>query len=155
MKRQPTRLLLALLLLAAVLLNPGQLLHAAEPPVFFSEIGAIEAGLSEITGLPFTRVVPYGVLNKDQLRVFLDQRMKKALKPSDVRAEELTLKMLGLIPNDFDLRQNTVDLLTEQAAAFYDYNKKKLFITESSPADSQEPVLAHELAHALADQDYN
>jgi len=43
--------------------------------------------------------------------------------------------MLGLIPSDFDLRQNTVDLLTEQAAAFYDYNKKKLFVLEGAGAD--------------------
>ena len=44
---------------------------------------------------------------------------------------------------------------TEQAAAFYDYDKKKLFITESTATDSQEPVLAHELSHALADQNFN
>ena len=52
------------------------------------------------------------------------------MKPEDVRAEELTLKMLGLVPADFDLRKNTLDLLTEQAAAFYDYNQKKLFVLE-------------------------
>src|SRR5208337_5695566 len=49
----------------------------------------------------------------------------------------------------------TVDLLTEQAAAFYDYDRKKLFITESTPSENQEPVLAHELSHALADQSFN
>jgi hypothetical protein len=150
MKRQPTRLLLAPLLLAA------GLLHATEPPAFFSEIGAIEAGLSSITGLPFTRVVPYGVLNKEQLRVFLEERIKKALKPADLHAEELTLKMLGLIPDGFDLRQNTVDLLTEQAAAFYDYNKKKLFVLEGSSGGIEErTALIHELAHALADQHFH
>jgi len=150
MKHRLARRLLTFLLLTALLLP------AADAPAFFSEIGTIEAGLSEITGLPFTRVVPYGVLNKDQLRVFLDQRMKKALKPSDVRAEELTLKMLGLIPKDFDLRQNTVDLLTEQAAAFYDYNKKKLFVLEGASAGIEErTALIHELAHALADQHFH
>jgi hypothetical protein len=72
-----------------------------------------------------------------------------------VRAEELTLKKFGLIPQDFDLAKNEVDLLTEQAAAFYDYDKKKLFITDSTSTESQAPVLAHELSHALADQNYN
>ena len=96
---------------------------------------------------------PYGVLNKDQLRAFLEQRIQKTLKPDDIRAEELTLKMLGLIPSDFDLRQNTVDLLTEQAAAFYDYNKKRLFILDSTKDDEEAHLaLVHELAHALADQ---
>ena len=59
------------------------------------------------------------------------------------------------MPADFDLAKSTVDLLTEQAAAFYDYDRKKLFITDSTPSDTQEPVLAHELSHALADQNFN
>jgi len=139
--------LLACLLLTALLLG------AAEWPLF-SEIGTIEQGLSEITGLPFTRHVPYALINKQQLRRYLEDRIKE-IKPADIRAEELTLKLLGLIPPDFDLRQNTVDLLTEQAAAFYDYNKRKLFVLEGSDAGSEERmVLVHELAHALADQHF-
>jgi len=150
MKRQPARSSLLLILLGVALLD------AADPPPFFSEIGTIEAGLSSITGLRFKRPVPYGVLDKEQLRVFLEERIKKALKPADLRAEELTLKMLGLIPSDFDLRQNTVDLLTEQAAAFYDYNKKKLFVLEGSSGGIEErTALVHELAHALADQHFH
>jgi hypothetical protein len=81
--------------------------------------------------------------------------MKDAASPEEIRAEELTLKKFGFVPPDFDLAKSTVDLLTEQAAAFYDYNKKKLFITDSTPSDTQEPVLAHELSHALADQNFN
>ncbi len=73
-----------------------------------------------------------------------------------MRGEEITLKLLGLVPEDFDLRKNTLDLLTEQAAAFYDYNKKKLFILDDGggPGADQEIALVHELAHALADQHF-
>jgi hypothetical protein len=140
-----------LVLLAALLLRA-----AADERPLFSEIGAMEESLSQITGLRFVHEVPYGVINKDQLRRFLEERIKKAIKPADLRAEELTLKMLGLIPQDFDLRQNTVELLTEQAAAFYDYNKKRLFILEGSGAGPDERIaLVHELAHALADQHFH
>ncbi|HWY49343.1 MAG TPA: hypothetical protein VNX70_18290 [Bryobacteraceae bacterium] len=139
--------------LIACSLLTALLLGAAEWPLF-SEIGTIEQGLSEITGLRFTRHVPYALINKQQLRRYLEDRIKE-IKPADIRAEELTLKLLGLIPPDFDLRQNTVDLLTEQAAAFYDYNKRKLFVLEGSDAGSEERmVLVHELAHALADQHF-
>lgn len=132
------------------------LLRAADERPLFSEIGAMEQSLTEITGLRFLHEVPYGVLNKDQLRRYLEERIKSAIKPADLRAEELTLKMLGLIPQDFDLRQSTVDLLTEQAAAFYDYNKKRLFILEGSGAGTDERIaLVHELAHALADQHFH
>ncbi len=155
MKHQPS------LRLPLLLLGIAALLQAADSPHIFSEIGTIQAGLSSITGLRFTHNVPYGILTKDQLRAFLEERIKKALRPADLRAEELTLKMLGLIPPDFDLRQNTVDLLTEQAAAFYDYNKKKLFVLagstgeESAGGVEERTALVHELAHALADQHFH
>src|SRR5262249_38289274 len=82
-------------------------------------------------------------------------RVKEVATPEELRAEELTLKKFGLVPPDYNLAESTVELLTEQAAAFYDYDKKKLFITETTSADTQEPVLAHELSHAIADQNFN
>src|SRR5690242_20184811 len=99
--------------------------------------------------------VPCDFITKDKINEFLKKRVKEVAKPEDIRAEELTLKKFGLVPPEFDLAKNTVDLLTEQAAAFYDYDKKKLFITESTPSDTQDPVLAHELSHALADQSFH
>jgi len=111
--------------------------------------------LTQITGMKLRHPVPCDYITKEKVNAFLKQRMKDTAKPEEVRAEELTLKKFGFVPQDYDLAKSTVDLLTEQAAAFYDYNKKKLFITESTPSDTQEPVLAHELSHALADQNFN
>ena len=120
----------------------------------FADIGQIESDLSSITGLAFTRKVPYAIIDRSQLRQFLEDRMKQSIKPEDIRADELTLKMLGLLPQDFDLRKSTVDLLTEQAAAFYDYHKKKLFILDNNGGAEAKFALVHELAHALADQHF-
>ncbi len=140
--------------MAAALAGPGWA-GTLPNPELFSSIGKIEAGLSDITGLPFKRPVPYGVMTKDELRRYLEKRLRQTSKPSDFHAEELVLKLLGLVPEEFDLRQNTIDLLTEQAAAFYDYNKKKLFILEGSGKGAEEQVaLIHELAHAMADQHF-
>ncbi len=111
--------------------------------------------LTQISGMKLHHPVPCDYITKEKINAFLNQRMKDTARPEDIRAEELTLKKFGFVPQDFDLAKNTVDLLTEQAAAFYDYHKKKLFITDSTPSDTQEPVLAHELSHALADQNFN
>jgi hypothetical protein len=111
--------------------------------------------LSEITGLAEKHAVPYGRMTKPQLRRFLSKRMKKTLKPEEIRADELSLKMFGLVPQAFDLKKSTIDLLTEQAAAFYDYDEKKLFILEDASADAESTTLAHELSHALADQHFD
>ena len=99
--------------------------------------------------------VPCDFITKEKIKEFLNKRIKDVAKPEDLRAEELTLKKFGLVPPDFDLAKNTVELLTEQAAAFYDYDRKKLFITDTTSSETQEPVLAHEIAHAIADQNFN
>ncbi len=119
------------------------------------EANEIARQLTVISGLELRHPVPCDFISKDEIHSFLKKRVKDVASPEEIRAEELSLKMFGLVPQDFDLEQNTVDLLTEQAAAFYDYNKKKLFITETTPDENQEPVLAHELAHALADQTFH
>jgi hypothetical protein len=111
--------------------------------------------LTQISGMKLRHPVPCDYITKEKINAFLKDRMKDTARPEEIRAEELALKKFGFVPQDFDLAKSTVDLLTEQAAAFYDYNRKKLFITESTPSDTQEPVLAHELSHALADQNFN
>ncbi len=120
-----------------------------------AQIDGIAQTLTKISGMPLKHPVPCAYISKEEINQFLSKRVKDVAKPEEIRAEEMTLKKFGLVPQDFDLAKNTVDLLTEQAAAFYDYDKKKLFITDSTPSDTQEPVLAHELAHAIADQSYN
>jgi len=119
------------------------------------QVPAIAHTLTEITGFPLKHPVPCEFISKDDVNSFLKKRVKEVASPEEVRAEELTLKKFGLVPQDFDLAKSTVDLLTEQAAAFYDFDRKKLFITETTSGESQEPVLAHELSHALADQSFN
>ena len=120
-----------------------------------AQIPPLAAQLTKLSGMPLRHPVPCDFISKEKIKEFLQKRIKEVAKPEDLRAEELTLKKFGLVPQDFNLAQNTVELLTEQAAAFYDYDKKKLFITETTSNDSQEPVLSHEIAHAIADQNYN
>ena len=120
-----------------------------------AQANSIARELTQISGMPLRREVPCDFITKEKINDFLKKRVKEVANPEEVRAEELTLKKFGLVPADFDLAKSTVDLLTEQAAAFYDYDKKKLFITDTTPSDTQAPVLAHELSHALADQNFN
>ena len=142
---------MAALLLAAAALGSGE----SRPRELCGEVPAISRELAAITGLGWKRPVPCDFITKDQVNEFLKKRVKEVATPQEIRAEELTLKKFGLAPQDFDLASSTIDLLTEQAAAFYDYNKKRLFITESTASETEQPVLAHELAHALADQNFN
>ncbi len=121
----------------------------------FGQIDGIVLDLSRITGWKASKKVPAAVMGKDQFRVFVEKRMKEVTSPEEMHVQETALKMFGLVPRDFDMAQSTLDLVSEQTAAFYDYNKKRLYILESAADDKEgEIALVHELAHALADQNY-
>jgi len=121
----------------------------------FEEIGRDLKELTEITDLKMHHTVPFDLITKDQVNQFLKDRVKDVATPEEIRIEELALKKFGFVPQDFDLKKTTIDLLTEQAAAFYDYHKKKLYITDWAPQDMRQAALIHELAHALADQNFH
>ncbi len=137
------------------LLLCGLNLFAAEPAPGAGEIDVILRELSAMTGFPVRKSVESTVVTKANVNEFLKQRMKEAVKPKELRAEELTLKAFGLVPTDFDLASSTVELLTEQAAAYYDFRRKRLFLTDWGTSSMGDAALVHELAHALADQSFN
>ncbi len=141
-----------LLLMAAC---AALLYAAASRPAVFADVDQILAGLSRITGLKIHKKVPSAMITRDEVNQYLKQRVKEEVKPQELRAEELALKKFGLVPPDYDLVKSTIDLLTEQAAAFYDFKKKQLFVADWASPAMQDVALVHELAHALADQNFN
>ena len=126
-----------------------------ESRAVFAEIDRTVRELADISALKLHKPVASDLISKDKVNEFLKKKVKEVSTPEEIRAEELTLKKFGLVPQDFDLAKTTVDVLTEQAAAFYDYHAKKLYITDWTPSATRETALAHELAHALADQNFN
>lgn len=114
------------------------------------------AEIARITGLEVKRDVPLAAITRQDWKQWVDDEVRRTVKPEEIRADEITLRLLGLIPKDFDLRKTTVDLLGEQAAALYDHRRKKmLFVEGAAPGLLQEAVLVHELSHAVADQHFD
>jgi hypothetical protein len=126
-----------------------------QPPAPLAEVDRIAADLGAISGLKPLHKIECSAITKEGVKRFLEQQVKENVKPEEIRVEETTLKKLGFVPQDFDLKSSTIELLTEQAAAFYDYRKKKLFIIDSGADIVQHSALVHEVAHALADQHFH
>jgi hypothetical protein len=128
---------------------------AQQRTALFGEVDGIVKTLSEITGWQVRRKVPSEIVTRQSFRKSVEDHTKGRSAEKEIHAEELALKMFGLVPQDFSLARETVDLLDEQAAAYYDYKKKRLFILDSTPAGAEQRMaLVHELAHALADQQH-
>ena len=99
---------------------------AAQTP--FEGVDSAVAELSRDYGWKPLKKVQCDTMDRVALKRYLEQKVKEEVKPEEIRAEEVALKKLGLAPQEFDLARTMVDLLTEQAAAFYDFKKKRLFV---------------------------
>jgi hypothetical protein len=95
------------------------------------------------------------VRNRQQIRTAVLALAQDALSPAEWEAERKAMVQWGLLAPDFRLKEFVLDLLTEQAAGYYDPKQQTFFIADWLPHFVQKPVMAHELVHALQDQYYN
>jgi hypothetical protein len=109
---------------------------------------------SKHSGLPVKKEVKKRLTSRDEVVAYLTKHMKDE-DVKRLQRSELVLKKFGLLPRDFDLEKLMVSLLREQIAGYYDPKTKTVNLLDWVPVDQQEPVMAHELTHALQDQTIN
>jgi hypothetical protein len=109
---------------------------------------------SKHTGLPIKKDVKRRLTSRDEVVSYLTKHMKDE-DVKRLQRSELVLKKFGLLPRDFDLEKLLVSLLREQVAGYYDPKTKTVNLLDWVPIEQQEPVMAHELTHALQDQTIN
>jgi hypothetical protein len=123
-----------------------------EADELFHSVDEIMTFDSKQTGLPIKKQVKRRLTSRNEVEAYLTKHMKD----DDVKRlqrSELVLKKFGLLPRDFDLEKLLVELLREQIAGYYDPKTKTVNLLDWVPLEEQEPVLAHELTHALQDQE--
>ncbi len=146
---------------AAPAQNPPPQAPAAEKPEvkitprqaeeLFHSVDEILAFDSKQTGLPIKKPVKRRLTSRDEVEAYLTKHMKDE-DVKRLQRSELVLKKFGLLPRDFDLEKLLVALLREQVAGYYDPKTKTVNLLDWVPMEEQEPVMAHELTHALQDQ---
>ncbi len=122
-----------------------------EAEALFHSVDEILAFDSQHTGLPIKREVKRRLTSRDEVVAYLTKHMKDE-DVKRLQRSELVLKKFGLLPRDFELEKLLVALLREQVAGYYDPKTKTVNLLDWVPMEEQEPVMAHELTHALQDQ---
>lgn len=125
--------------------SPASLQSLVGP--FFTELAAIR-GLSSPGPPP-----PVVIRSRSETRQYVEQEINRKYPPAQVEAERKAMVAWGLIPPDFDLRGFFLDLLVEQAAAYYDPVGKAMILADWLTPEQQQAALLHELAHALQDRE--
>lgn len=150
--------LLMLVLSGAVVLTPGAAV-AGDHDALLKKADAIAAKVATLRGLAQKRPIKRGVMQKDQIRARLLERIDQEYSATELAAEELVMKRLGLLPADADYKQLVIELLTNQIAGFYDPADRQLYIAgwqESGiAAMGADMLMAHEIVHALQDQHFD
>ena len=116
------------------------------------QVDALLQQAGQITGLSVRHPVKSGIATKEQIQSYIQQHLKEDSTSQQLHAQEIALKEFGLLPADFELKAFLVKLLTEQAAAYYDHQRKQFYIADWTPMPVLRPAMIHELTHALQDQ---
>ncbi len=136
----------------------------------------MEKLLPQLRKIPFKSEVKRDVTKRKDMKALMLKEIDEDMTPAEFRSNELALKAFGLLPRDFDLRETLAQVYSEEVAAFYDPKTKTMHLieepkTEAKKApsflerlfgkkdafdkDENKTVIAHELTHALADQNYD
>ena len=110
---------------------------------------------SEIRQLSILRPVQSSAQSRAEIERMIMKNLNEETTPAQMHAAEVTLKKLGLAPQDFHYRALMVRLLTEQVAGYYDPKTGEFHLADWIDLDGQRPIMAHELTHALQDQHFN
>jgi hypothetical protein len=138
---------------------------------------AMEKLLPQLRKIPFKHEVKRDVTKRKDMKALILKEFDEDMTPEEFRTNELALKAFGLLPRKYDLREALAQVYSEEVAAFYDPKTKTMHLIEEPPVaearkptsflerlfgkkeafdkDENKTVIAHELTHALADQNYD
>jgi hypothetical protein len=125
-----------------------------EAQELFRSVDEILKFASDQTGLPILHPVKKKLATREEVARYVDKRLKEQGNGERFERAALPLKKLGLLPRNFDLRQYMLDLYREQVEGWYDTHNKTVYLLDWVAPDEQKPVMAHELVHALQDQNF-
>jgi hypothetical protein len=110
---------------------------------------------SKIRELPILRPVKSGAQSRAEIESMLIKNLYEQMTTAEMHATEVAYRKFGLAPANFEYRPFIIKLLLEQIAGYYDPVTRQFYLADWLELETQKPVMAHELTHALQDQHFN
>jgi hypothetical protein len=108
--------------------------------------------LASRAGLELVAPVRLERRTRAELDAYLRAKLDEEFPVDEAELTVEAYSMLGLVPEDLDLRGLLLELYTEQVAGFYEPDSTALFVMDDQPREVLEGLLLHELVHAVQDQ---
>jgi len=128
---------------------------AESPPDLASVVEQMMPALERLSGLDRLETLRVRRQSRQGARTYVETRLDEELSPAERDAVRRTYVGLGLLPDTLDLDALLIDLYTEQVLGYYDPSARTLFVVSGERVSELQPVIAHELVHALQDQHTN
>src|SRR5246127_304712 len=135
--------------------QPQTHITPAQAKELFASVDTILQFASGDSKLPIKTRVKRRLTTRNEVEKYLEDKMKDDKDAKRMERSEIVLKKFGMLDEDFHLQPFLVSLLKEQIAGYYDSKTKTVNLLDWIEPDTQKPVLAHELTHALQDQRVN
>jgi hypothetical protein len=136
----------------ASLQEPDTTLVVSSDPALRSRVAELLPALVEKAGMELVRPVRVERRSRQQLEGYLNAKLDQELPLERARNMGRSYALLGLVDPELDLRELFLSVYSEQVAGFYDPDSTALFVMDDMPVELLEPILIHELVHAVQDQ---
>ncbi len=110
---------------------------------------------SQDTGFPKHQTVKHQLVSQEDVNRHMTASLSDSAEAQRMARSELVLKKFGYLPPDFNLKAYFVDAAGGSVAGYYDFKSKTMNLLNWVGLDEQRPIMAHELTHALQDQNYD
>ncbi|MCE5230439.1 hypothetical protein LLG95_12715 [bacterium] len=101
--------------------------------------------------------VEYAELTRAILNKIIDDSIRQQYPGERLDLYVWFNALMGALPRGMDMATELKELMGEQAAGIYDPGTKKLYVSRNFEINTSlgQMILAHEITHAMQDQDYN
>jgi hypothetical protein len=109
-----------------------------------------------LRGLVQPDIGPPDVINRNQLANELETLLDEDWTPAQLADDNLTLRAMGLLSAQQDIRELTEQLLAGQVLGFYDFEERRMVVvTEAGLTPEAQITYAHEFTHAMQDEAFD
>ncbi len=129
----------------------------------------VEEGIQDLRQLSFKSAVPVVAMTPDEAEQAIAEEIRREYTDEQLKTEGDAGSIVGLYPRGIDLKAQSMKLLKSQIAGFYEPHRKEMILVSSNVQIgfwnrlsefmlqrdlAGEMLLAHELTHALQDQNF-
>ena len=136
----------------ATIQAPDTTMVISSDPVLGNRVAELLPVLARKAGMDLVRPVRVDRRSRQELEAYLQFKLDRELPSERARHMVRSYALLGLMDPEVDLRGLLLSVYSEQVAGFYDPDSSALFVLDDMPVELLEPILVHELVHAVQDQ---